>query len=354
MDQAYSPEIERLRRYHTERREQKVTVTFEKSPLPMLWLDTSVLIDLAKIDKREAIDPGRVARLTKLRSTVQRLTLDRKLICPECDQDNEFEGKRLEDEINAIVLMLALGARCQPYQGVKDAQIWLGTLAYRAMTGTVHVPWTTCFYGDPREAVAETLNLGVVIDPGLKKPKDWIDRSDCNKSTLQASWERLRQDFNAQKRNFDEQLKLEKLGESDSMISMICAYNRRVGNGTADMWDHLGVEGFHVWMRSWGGSFEEAISALYSFMRSNYYGELPIVDVACRLGADLVVNPPPVKSGDGMDIQHMATVIPVAQYVVVDRAMADRCERMKLPEKYRTKVYSSRTLDDLIAELEAL
>ena len=61
MDQVYPPEIERLRRYRTERREQKVTVTFEKSPLPMLWLDTSVLIDLAKIDTREAIEPGRVA-----------------------------------------------------------------------------------------------------------------------------------------------------------------------------------------------------------------------------------------------------------------------------------------------------
>jgi len=89
-------------------------------------------------------------------------------------------------------------------------------------------------------------------------------------------------------------------------------------------------------------------------MRSNYYGELPIVDVACRLGADLMVNPPIVKSGDGMDIQHMATVIPVAHHVVVDRAMADRCERLNLPKKYRTKVYSARTLDDLIAELETL
>ena len=52
MDQTYPPAIERLRRYHTERREQRVSVTFEKSPVPMLWLDTSVLIDLAKIDKR--------------------------------------------------------------------------------------------------------------------------------------------------------------------------------------------------------------------------------------------------------------------------------------------------------------
>ena len=111
----------------------------------MLWLDTSVLIDLAKIDKREAIEPGRVARLMKLRSTVQRLTVGRKLTCSECDQDNKFEGKRLEDEINTIILMFALGARCQSHQGVKDAQIRVGTLGYGAMTDNVHVLWTIFF-----------------------------------------------------------------------------------------------------------------------------------------------------------------------------------------------------------------
>jgi hypothetical protein len=52
------------------------------------------------------------------------------------------------------------------------------------------------------------------------------------------------------------------------------------------------------------------MAALYSYMHSQYYGELPIVDVACQLSAHLVINPPVVKSGDGMDIQHMATVIP--------------------------------------------
>jgi hypothetical protein len=149
-------------------------------------------------------------------------------------------------------------------------------------------------------------------------------------------------------------LKLEKVGEAQSMISMISTYNRRAGNGSADMWDRLGVEGFHAWMRNWGGTSEEAISALYFFMHSQYYGELPIVDVACRLSADLVINPPTVKSGDPMDIQHMANVIPAAHFIIADRAMVERCERLGLAEKYHAKIYSSRTVDALIAELESL
>jgi hypothetical protein len=59
------------------------------------------------------------------------------------------------------------------------------------------------------------------------------------------------------------------------MISMIATCKKRIGDGTADMWDRLGVEGFRDWMRDRGGSFEEAFSALYSFMNSRYYGELP-------------------------------------------------------------------------------
>jgi hypothetical protein len=155
MDRTLPTEIEQLQSYHTERREQTVAVTFEKSPIPMLWLDTSVLIDLAKIENREAIERTRAAKLIKLRSTAQRLVINQRIICPECDQSIEFEGKRLEDNVNAVILFLAAGARCQPYQGVKDRQIKLGTNAYRAASSKVHVPWSTYFYGDPRDHVSK-------------------------------------------------------------------------------------------------------------------------------------------------------------------------------------------------------
>ncbi|RSL17708.1 hypothetical protein EDE15_3247 [Edaphobacter aggregans] len=65
-------------------------------------------------------------------------------------------------------------------------------------------------------------------------------------------------------------------------------------------------------------------------MRSPYYWELPIQDIGCRLSTDLCVKNSPVKSGDSKDIEHLATAIPIAQYVVADKAMVDCCDASRL------------------------
>jgi hypothetical protein len=96
------------------------------------------------------------------------------------------------------------------------------------------------------------------------------------------------------------------------------------------------------------------LAALYSFMRSPYYWELPLQDVGCRLLADLLVGPVEVKSGDVRDVEHLATSIPVAHYVVADKAMVRRCERLGIGARWNTKLFSSRTVNDLSDELEKL
>jgi hypothetical protein len=72
------------------------------------------------------------------------------------------------------------------------------------------------------------------------------------------------------------------------------------------------------------------------------------------VSADLMVKYFPIKRGDSYDIQHLASANPVAQYVVADKAMVDRCERLGIGNKRKTKLYSTRKLDDLSDELAAL
>ena len=89
------------------------------------------------------------------------------------------------------------------------------------------------------------------------------------------------------------------------------------------------------------------------FIRSPYYWELPIQDVSVRISADPIVKCPD-KERRRFDTQHLATAIPVAQYVVADKAMVDRCERLGIGKKWNTRLYSTRRLDDLCDELAAL
>ena len=75
-------------------------------------------------------------------------------------------------------------------------------------------------------------------------------------------------------------------------------------------------------------------------------------DISCRLCADLLVRHHEVRSGDQRDVEHLATAIPVAHYVVADKAMVDRCQRLGIDKKWNTKLFSTRTLEDLSVELE--
>ena len=43
-----------------------MTASAEKSKTPMIWPDTSVLVDFAKVERGEKIEPVRAKRLTRL------------------------------------------------------------------------------------------------------------------------------------------------------------------------------------------------------------------------------------------------------------------------------------------------
>jgi len=352
--------LEELRQFHTVRRASCVAVTIQKSTTPMLWLDTSVLIDLAKAQNGERTEPVRAKRLARLHSVVRRAVRDEKLICPEWDQSTEYEGKRLAAEIQRIVSDLSCGAHCTPHAGVKDRQVAIGLKAYLARSSTMHVPADIHFYHDPLQAIREAKSNGYIVEAEIPKPREWLDKADRDKIATREAVEDLRQQYTAQKQTFEQQLELERIGESDSMMIMVDDYIKKGKAGMLDMWTVFGIEGFMLRVAEWqrlggpGGDFISSLSGVYSFMRSPYYWELPIQDVGCRLSADLCVKQSPVKIGDSKDVDHLATSIPVAQYVVADNAMVDCCRRLKLGEKWNTRIYSTRTLDDLSDEILSL
>lgn len=353
-------DIAESQKYHTSRREKVVGVTIEKSKTPMVWLDTSILVDFAKIENGERIEPVRAKRLSRLRTVIRKAVRDERLVCPAWDQEDEFEAKRLEAEIRGIISDLSCGARCIPFAGVKDAQIAIGIRAYIAAADVMHIPAEINFYDDPLDAVREAKRTRLIVESDLAKPKELIDKAERNKLETQEAVEELRQGYTAINQTFEKQLQLERIGESDAMMKMMGEYMRLTRLNQVGFWDHMKVDGFLTHLSMWkrldgpGGDFPFDLAALYSFMRSPYYWELPIQDVACRLSADLIVKQYPIRSGDHADIQHLAAAVPVAQFVVADNAMVDRCERLGIGKMWKTKLYSTRSLDDLSDEIASL
>jgi hypothetical protein len=107
--------FEDLKKFHTERRERKVTVTCAKNMVPVLGLDSSVFIDFAKIENKENTERDRASKLSRLKIVARKAVRAEKPVCLEWDQALEFEGKRLEQQIRRIVSDLSCGACCVSY-----------------------------------------------------------------------------------------------------------------------------------------------------------------------------------------------------------------------------------------------
>jgi hypothetical protein len=203
--QAKTMDIAESQKYHTSRREKTVTVTIEKSRTPMLWLDTSVLVDFAKIEEGENVEPVRAKRLTQLRAVVRVAVREERLVCPEWDQDNEFEAKRLESEIRRVMSDLSCGAHCIPFAGVKDRQIAIGMQAYIAAASTMHIPANIHFYDDPLKVVREAKKTRIIVESEMPKPREWIDKAERDKLETQETVEELRQGYTAMHQTFEKQ-----------------------------------------------------------------------------------------------------------------------------------------------------
>lgn len=57
------------------------------------------------------IEPVRGIQLTQLRAAIRKAVRDERLVCPAWDQEDEFEAKRVETDIQQIIIALSPVAR---------------------------------------------------------------------------------------------------------------------------------------------------------------------------------------------------------------------------------------------------
>jgi hypothetical protein len=101
----------------------------------------------------------------------------------------------------------------------------------------------------------------------------------------------------------------------------------------------------HEWeMR---GGQPRGLRGLASFMSSLHFAAQPFQDVSSALHARLVTGTEPIQAGDIMDVEHIAGVLPYADFMIVDRKMKHYVQSMGLDQQYRTTVCHSGDEDAL-------
>ena len=121
----------------------------EKPLLPTLWVDTAVGIKLAKLQKGEAVQEIEKQRMVKLKELVVNLGRSCKLLCPEGEQEWEYWGKRLDENISKEFAALSRGVRKLPRQAIHDAQIFIAMGAHVKASSEFRLPSEIYFRSDP-------------------------------------------------------------------------------------------------------------------------------------------------------------------------------------------------------------
>jgi hypothetical protein len=334
----------------------KPKVVCEKPKLPSLWLDTSVIIKLTKVERGEKLQQVEVHRLTRLRTLVQELVPAGKLIFPESDQEEEYVAKRLDPEIHRDFLGLSLGVNMKHRQGIFDWQAQLGMEAYVKSADTITVGVGAFFHGDPAEELEQARKRDIVIGGHPIRLPEILARRDAANVKVLETWEELRLKFVAEKRTYEEQLKAEKCGYADAIAYKVEEWEKKLATGVPNFWKFMDVQGFLMFRAVWKdlGGKPDGLEGLYKYFCSDYHNNLPTPKIGNQLGADLLTGNAVIQSGDVMDVGLLSIAIPACHYVVTDRRQCERIKRRGIDKDWGTEVYSMSNIDDLFQRLEKL
>jgi hypothetical protein len=334
----------------------KPKVVCEKPNLPTVWLDTSVIIKLTKVERGEKLQQIEVDRLTRLRTLAQELVPSGKLIFPQSDQEEEYVAKRLDPEIHRDFLGLSLGINMKHRQGIFDWQAQLGMEAYVEGIDAITVGVDAFFHSDPVEQLEQARQRNIVIGGHPIRLPEILARRDAANVKVLEVWEQLRQEFVAKKVTYEQQLELEKCGYADALAYKVEEWEKKLAAGVSDFWAFMDVQGLLMFRAVWKdlGGKPEGIEGLHKYFCSNYHNNLPTPKIGNQLGADLLTGNAVIQSGDVMDVGLLSIAIPACHYVVTDKRQCDRIKRRGIDKEWGTEVYSMSEIDGLFERLEKL
>ena len=331
-------------------------VMIEKAIIPVVWLDTSVYINMAK-----ALDGGKICEVDRCRSlklyeVIYRKVREKKLICPLGDQREEIEiGGKHTEKCYALQSQLSLGIEFCHRKRIEDVQFNLAMLAFIRKEEKARLKYTSAFYSDPINTIEEGQQF--IVDAVFRPSKEWIEQKKCEKEKLLGSLNKLKFESQECRMTFKQRLEIENLGKFSEIkyaLEEACElYNGYINPSKDQLYRHAELRRI---LYEWGnnrGSGENK-EEFIAFLCSPQLLEMPYYRIRSHMYAKLITNDGKIKSGDAMDIDQVSAIIPFCDFVLCDRTMRNILRELKIDDDYSTKIYAASDCDIFTAELEKL
>lgn len=294
-----------------------VSVQSEKPPIPTLWLDTWVMIKLAQLRNGENLHAIDAQRLKRLEELVIPLVKEGKLLCPEGDHEDEYEGECDEEQIEREWKRFSLGARLEPRAGIEDSQVALAMKHYCAKDGEIKIPYGSHFMGDPLEAIETTRKSGFGVNVRLPHVPEFLTRKKTTKIQLRVQFENIRQENVRDGLTYEEKLGEELQGHASAFHKFLALYDERRRRGPLDFYATMEIAGTLKYLKLWEQleGKPPGRDGFLEFCRSGHFISMPIFKITSQLLAKIVTSQTAIESGDAMDVNLLAVAIPVSHYV---------------------------------------
>jgi len=217
------------------------TITIHRPQLPTLWLDTAVLIELARASD---------ARCERLREIVARLAGENRLLCPEADQREEFEGTKIDDAAVRAFATLSRGVSLRHRQGIDDNLVARAMQAYIEGAESIDVPVEVFFHGDPVEELVRSnaRRFSIRFDAASAEARTRrIAVTLASASELEAA----RCTVLAAGHTFESQVATEEDGYAEFVRIRFAEFQSKLASGVLTQDDFWGAQGVLIYRRMW-------------------------------------------------------------------------------------------------------
>ena len=165
-------------------------------------------------------------------------------------------------------------------------------------------------------------------------------------SDISIDWTAIRVEALAKRETLSARRRKELLGMHDAIKNIAMGSNPIRKRNLIDFY-------LKKWKKNTGNT---DLSVMLEFFKSNYYQEIPYVEIHSWLISDLVTGARNPRPSDYFDIVMIAMALPFADYMIIDKDMRGRIvdNRLKLiaPKgNYQSKLLQENEIDEVLSKL---
>lgn len=295
-------------------------IEIKKSPVPIVWLDTSVIIKMTflkyNIGKLNQPDQKTIGTLY---DQVSSASTSGNIICPLAGQEYEIWASRKEclKTLNKI----NFGIECTLGTEVIKKQFISAMKSFINDEKVLTFSYEDAFYRNPISELEEISKSPFYVTAVTNNIPLGADHHKAKNKRILNSLNEIRERNVKRKVSFQSQLDKEYGYE-------LYHYDLKV------IWDILSKKNHNQ------KSFE-------SFFLSDHYKLIPYASISSNLYAKIMIDPQPIKKGDVKDIEHISTFMPYSDLFITDKHWNDFLNKKKFFQRYNCEICYSGNMQEI-------